>query len=160
MVVCLCVCVSVCLCLCVSVCVCVCLCVSVCVSVCVCWTEGRPVRGKGLMAQRAKKCPYCDSYFLRNSRDFKQHIWAHEGETCLCLAHALTITMLRVLLRGSEILIRVLLPSVSALTIAHLDSMLTLKLHLSRRCGTFLVRLKNPKPFPIFLSSSVYWAPF
>ncbi|XP_034467481.1 zinc finger protein ZFAT-like isoform X1 [Hippoglossus hippoglossus] len=41
--------------------------------------DGRPVRGKGLMAQRAKKCPYCDSYFLRKSRDFKQHIWAHEG---------------------------------------------------------------------------------
>ncbi|XP_053289288.1 zinc finger protein ZFAT isoform X2 [Pleuronectes platessa] len=41
--------------------------------------DGRPVRGKGLISQRAKKCPYCDSYFLRKSREFKQHIWAHEG---------------------------------------------------------------------------------
>ncbi|XP_041843986.1 zinc finger protein ZFAT-like isoform X2 [Melanotaenia boesemani] len=38
-----------------------------------------PVRGKGLMVQRAEKCPYCDSYFLKNSSDFQQHIWAHQG---------------------------------------------------------------------------------
>uniref|UniRef100_A0A8C7ZR88 Zinc finger and AT hook domain containing n=1 Tax=Oryzias sinensis TaxID=183150 RepID=A0A8C7ZR88_9TELE len=36
-----------------------------------------PVRGS--MVQRAVKCPYCDSYFLRNSSDFQQHIWAHQG---------------------------------------------------------------------------------
>ncbi|XP_069549307.1 zinc finger protein ZFAT isoform X2 [Brachyistius frenatus] len=38
-----------------------------------------PVHGKGLMVQRAEKCPYCDSYFLKNSSDFQQHIWAHQG---------------------------------------------------------------------------------
>ncbi|KAK5606778.1 hypothetical protein CRENBAI_015844 [Crenichthys baileyi] len=38
-----------------------------------------PVGGKGLMVQRAEKCPYCDSYFLKNSSDFQQHIWAHQG---------------------------------------------------------------------------------
>ncbi|XP_049903546.1 zinc finger protein ZFAT-like isoform X2 [Epinephelus moara] len=38
-----------------------------------------PVQGKGLMVQRAEKCPYCDSYFLKNSSDFQRHIWAHEG---------------------------------------------------------------------------------
>ncbi|XP_061572426.1 zinc finger protein ZFAT-like isoform X2 [Cololabis saira] len=38
-----------------------------------------PVRGKGLMVQRAEKCPYCESYFLKNSSDFQQHIWAHQG---------------------------------------------------------------------------------
>ncbi|XP_024123707.1 zinc finger protein ZFAT isoform X3 [Oryzias melastigma] len=38
-----------------------------------------PVRGKGSMMQRAEKCPYCDSYFLKNSSDFQQHIWAHQG---------------------------------------------------------------------------------
>nr|XP_043890897.1 zinc finger protein ZFAT-like isoform X2 [Solea senegalensis] len=32
-----------------------------------------------LPVQRAEKCPYCDSYFLKNSRDFQQHIWAHQG---------------------------------------------------------------------------------
>nr|XP_020464095.1 zinc finger protein ZFAT-like [Monopterus albus] len=37
-----------------------------------------PVQGKGLMLQRAEKCPYCDSYFLKNS-EFQQHIWAHQG---------------------------------------------------------------------------------
>ncbi|KAK2844330.1 hypothetical protein Q5P01_010989 [Channa striata] len=37
------------------------------------------LRGKGLMVQRAEKCPYCDSYFLKNSSDFQQHIWAHQG---------------------------------------------------------------------------------
>uniref|UniRef100_A0A3P9NY40 Zinc finger and AT-hook domain containing n=1 Tax=Poecilia reticulata TaxID=8081 RepID=A0A3P9NY40_POERE len=34
---------------------------------------------KGPMVQRAEKCPYCDSYFLKNSSDFQQHIWAHQG---------------------------------------------------------------------------------
>uniref|UniRef100_A0A3Q3BKB8 Zinc finger and AT hook domain containing n=1 Tax=Kryptolebias marmoratus TaxID=37003 RepID=A0A3Q3BKB8_KRYMA len=34
---------------------------------------------KKLMVQRAEKCPYCDSYFLKNSSDFQQHIWAHQG---------------------------------------------------------------------------------
>uniref|UniRef100_A0A3B4ZPH8 Zinc finger and AT-hook domain containing n=1 Tax=Stegastes partitus TaxID=144197 RepID=A0A3B4ZPH8_9TELE len=38
-----------------------------------------PAQGKGLMVQRAEKCPYCDSYFLKNSSDFQQHIWAHQG---------------------------------------------------------------------------------
>ncbi|XP_029308329.1 zinc finger protein ZFAT isoform X2 [Cottoperca gobio] len=38
-----------------------------------------PVQGKGLMVQRAEKCPYCDSYFLKNSSDFQRHIWAHQG---------------------------------------------------------------------------------
>ncbi|XP_034031113.1 zinc finger protein ZFAT-like [Thalassophryne amazonica] len=37
------------------------------------------VQGKGLMMKRAEKCPYCDSYFLKNSSDFQQHIWAHQG---------------------------------------------------------------------------------
>ncbi|XP_078109507.1 zinc finger protein ZFAT isoform X1 [Sander vitreus] len=38
-----------------------------------------PMHGKGLMVQRAEKCPYCDSYFLKNSSDFQRHIWAHQG---------------------------------------------------------------------------------
>ncbi|XP_047453704.1 zinc finger protein ZFAT-like isoform X2 [Mugil cephalus] len=38
-----------------------------------------PPHGKGLMVQRAEKCPYCESYFLKNSSDFQQHIWAHQG---------------------------------------------------------------------------------
>ncbi|KAM9310537.1 zinc finger protein ZFAT isoform 2-T2 [Pholidichthys leucotaenia] len=38
-----------------------------------------PGRSKGLMVQRAEKCPYCDSYFLKNSSDYQQHIWAHQG---------------------------------------------------------------------------------
>ncbi|XP_041798409.1 zinc finger protein ZFAT-like isoform X2 [Chelmon rostratus] len=38
-----------------------------------------PIQGKGLMVQRAEKCPYCDSYFLKNSSDFQRHIWAHQG---------------------------------------------------------------------------------
>uniref|UniRef100_A0A3B4F2M2 Zinc finger and AT-hook domain containing n=1 Tax=Pundamilia nyererei TaxID=303518 RepID=A0A3B4F2M2_9CICH len=38
-----------------------------------------PIQSKGLMVQRAEKCPYCDSYFLKNSSDFQQHIWAHQG---------------------------------------------------------------------------------
>ncbi|KAM8825693.1 zinc finger protein ZFAT isoform 1-T1 [Synchiropus picturatus] len=37
------------------------------------------VSGKGLMVKRAEKCPYCDSYFLKNSSEFQQHIWAHQG---------------------------------------------------------------------------------
>ncbi|XP_020793086.1 zinc finger protein ZFAT isoform X2 [Boleophthalmus pectinirostris] len=37
------------------------------------------VEGKGRMEKQADKCPYCDSYFLKNSNDFQQHIWAHEG---------------------------------------------------------------------------------
>ncbi|KAM4567715.1 zinc finger protein ZFAT [Fundulus diaphanus] len=41
--------------------------------------ETLPVGGKGMMVQRAEKCPYCDSYFLKNSGDFQQHIWAHQG---------------------------------------------------------------------------------
>ncbi|KAJ3597569.1 hypothetical protein NHX12_001092 [Muraenolepis orangiensis] len=38
-----------------------------------------PQQGTGLMVKRAEKCPYCDSYFLKNSSDLQQHIWAHEG---------------------------------------------------------------------------------
>lgn len=38
-----------------------------------------PAEGKGRMEKRADKCPYCDSYFLKNSNDFQQHIWAHQG---------------------------------------------------------------------------------
>ncbi|CAL8289112.1 unnamed protein product [Merluccius merluccius] len=38
-----------------------------------------PQQGAGLMVKRAEKCPYCDSYFLKNSSDLQQHIWAHEG---------------------------------------------------------------------------------
>lgn len=38
-----------------------------------------PMQGKGLMMKRAEKCPFCDSYFLKNSSDFQQHIWAHQG---------------------------------------------------------------------------------
>ncbi|XP_023143081.2 zinc finger protein ZFAT isoform X2 [Amphiprion ocellaris] len=41
--------------------------------------DALPAQGKGLMVQRAEKCPYCDSYFLKNSSDFQQHIWAHQG---------------------------------------------------------------------------------
>ncbi|KAM4633814.1 zinc finger protein ZFAT [Polymixia lowei] len=37
------------------------------------------IPGKGLMVKRAEKCPYCDSYFLKNSSDLQQHIWAHQG---------------------------------------------------------------------------------
>uniref|UniRef100_A0A3B4BHW2 C2H2-type domain-containing protein n=1 Tax=Periophthalmus magnuspinnatus TaxID=409849 RepID=A0A3B4BHW2_9GOBI len=37
------------------------------------------VEGKGRMEKQPDKCPYCDSYFLKNSNDFQQHIWAHEG---------------------------------------------------------------------------------
>lgn len=52
------------------------LCVYICVFV---RPDTLPVQGKGLMVQRAEKCPYCDSYFLKNSSDFQQHIWAHQG---------------------------------------------------------------------------------
>ncbi|CAL8248530.1 unnamed protein product [Lota lota] len=38
-----------------------------------------PQQGTGLMVKRAEKCPYCDSYFLKNSSDLQQHIWAHKG---------------------------------------------------------------------------------
>lgn len=38
-----------------------------------------PAEGKGRMEKQADKCPYCDSYFLKNSSDFQLHIWAHEG---------------------------------------------------------------------------------
>ncbi|XP_010795358.1 zinc finger protein ZFAT isoform X1 [Notothenia coriiceps] len=41
--------------------------------------DALPVQGKGLMVQRAEKCPYCESYFLKNSSDFQRHIWAHQG---------------------------------------------------------------------------------
>ncbi|KAK7887220.1 hypothetical protein WMY93_026841 [Mugilogobius chulae] len=41
--------------------------------------ETVPGEGKGRMKKQADKCPYCDSYFLKNSSDFQQHIWAHEG---------------------------------------------------------------------------------
>ncbi|KAJ8013244.1 hypothetical protein DPEC_G00051250 [Dallia pectoralis] len=34
---------------------------------------------KGLIGKRASKCPYCDTYFMRNGADLQQHIWAHEG---------------------------------------------------------------------------------
>ncbi|XP_019728486.1 zinc finger protein ZFAT isoform X2 [Hippocampus comes] len=34
---------------------------------------------KGQMVKRAEKCPYCDSYYLKNSSEFQQHIWAHQG---------------------------------------------------------------------------------
>ncbi|XP_030014418.1 zinc finger protein ZFAT isoform X3 [Sphaeramia orbicularis] len=41
--------------------------------------DAAPIQSKGLMVKQAEKCPYCDSYFLKNSRDFQQHIWAHQG---------------------------------------------------------------------------------
>ncbi|XP_068426739.1 zinc finger protein ZFAT isoform X3 [Clinocottus analis] len=44
-----------------------------------CHPDTLPSQGKGLMVQRAEKCPYCDSYFLKNSSDFQRHIWAHQG---------------------------------------------------------------------------------
>ncbi|XP_035281526.1 zinc finger protein ZFAT-like isoform X5 [Anguilla anguilla] len=40
---------------------------------------GRRAQLKGLIGKRATKCPYCDCYFLRNSTELKQHVWAHEG---------------------------------------------------------------------------------
>ncbi|KAJ8288164.1 hypothetical protein COCON_G00008230 [Conger conger] len=40
---------------------------------------GKPVQLQGLIGKRASKCPYCDSYFMRNSTELQQHVWAHEG---------------------------------------------------------------------------------
>uniref|UniRef100_A0A8C7JCT7 Zinc finger and AT-hook domain containing n=1 Tax=Oncorhynchus kisutch TaxID=8019 RepID=A0A8C7JCT7_ONCKI len=40
---------------------------------------GVRVQVKGLIGKRASKCPYCDSYFMRNGADLQQHIWAHQG---------------------------------------------------------------------------------
>ncbi|KAL0963531.1 hypothetical protein UPYG_G00307630 [Umbra pygmaea] len=40
---------------------------------------GVRVQMKGLIGKRASKCPYCDSYFMRNGADLQQHVWAHEG---------------------------------------------------------------------------------
>ncbi|XP_072007252.1 zinc finger protein ZFAT isoform X2 [Engystomops pustulosus] len=40
---------------------------------------GRKVQMKGLIGKRAAKCPYCDSYFMKNGSDLQRHIWAHEG---------------------------------------------------------------------------------
>ncbi|KAM6967555.1 zinc finger protein ZFAT [Aplochiton taeniatus] len=34
---------------------------------------------KVLMVKRGSKCPYCDYYFMKNSTDLQQHIWAHQG---------------------------------------------------------------------------------
>ncbi|XP_055768314.1 zinc finger protein ZFAT-like isoform X2 [Salvelinus fontinalis] len=42
-------------------------------------TLGVRVQMKGLIGKRASKCPYCDSYFMRNGADLQQHIWAHQG---------------------------------------------------------------------------------
>ncbi|CAL1612178.1 unnamed protein product [Knipowitschia caucasica] len=38
-----------------------------------------PLEGKERMEKQPDKCPYCDIYFLKNSKDLQQHIWAHEG---------------------------------------------------------------------------------
>ncbi|XP_062322195.1 zinc finger protein ZFAT-like [Osmerus eperlanus] len=40
---------------------------------------GVRVQVKGKIGTRPSKCPYCDSYFIRNGTDLQQHIWAHEG---------------------------------------------------------------------------------
>ncbi|OCT77193.1 zinc finger protein ZFAT [Xenopus laevis] len=40
---------------------------------------GRKVQVKGLIGKRAVKCPFCDSYFMKNGSDLQRHIWAHEG---------------------------------------------------------------------------------
>ncbi|XP_075437942.1 zinc finger protein ZFAT isoform X2 [Ascaphus truei] len=40
---------------------------------------GRKVQMKGLIGKRAVKCPYCESYFMKNGSDLQRHIWAHEG---------------------------------------------------------------------------------
>ncbi|KAE8599709.1 hypothetical protein XENTR_v10017297 [Xenopus tropicalis] len=40
---------------------------------------GRKVQMKGLIGKRAVKCPFCDSYFMKNGSDLQRHIWAHEG---------------------------------------------------------------------------------
>ncbi|XP_057689178.1 zinc finger protein ZFAT-like isoform X2 [Corythoichthys intestinalis] len=39
--------------------------------------ETLPVKGQ--MVKRAEKCPYCESYYLKNSTEFQQHLWAHQG---------------------------------------------------------------------------------
>ncbi|XP_011603794.1 zinc finger protein ZFAT isoform X1 [Takifugu rubripes] len=41
--------------------------------------DALPIQAKGVMVKRAEKCPYCDSYFLKNSSDYQRHIWAHQG---------------------------------------------------------------------------------
>ncbi|XP_075897261.1 zinc finger protein ZFAT [Nelusetta ayraudi] len=38
-----------------------------------------PLQGTAVMVKRAEKCPYCDSYFLKNSSEYQRHIWAHQG---------------------------------------------------------------------------------
>lgn len=50
-----------------------------CTNVCIFWTDALPTQAKGVMVKRAEKCPYCDSYFLKNSSDYQRHIWAHQG---------------------------------------------------------------------------------
>ncbi|XP_053323375.1 zinc finger protein ZFAT [Spea bombifrons] len=40
---------------------------------------GRKIQLKGLIGKRAVKCPYCESYFMKNGSDLQRHIWAHEG---------------------------------------------------------------------------------
>lgn len=52
---------------------------TVCMFAWLCWTETPPLQGTAVMVKRAEKCPYCDSYFLRNSSEYKRHIWAHQG---------------------------------------------------------------------------------
>eukprot|EP00064_Thunnus_orientalis_P011645 superscaffoldBa00001698_g11676 len=61
-----------------------------------------PVQGKGLMVKRAEKCPYCDSYFLKNSSDFQQHIWAHQGKRFQCTKCDFTCVSKPSLLRHME----------------------------------------------------------
>ncbi|CAB1321299.1 unnamed protein product, partial [Coregonus sp. 'balchen'] len=46
--------------------------------------SGTFIQMKGLIGKRASKCPYCDSYFMRNGADLQQHIWAHEGKQFKC----------------------------------------------------------------------------
>ncbi|XP_053571354.1 zinc finger protein ZFAT isoform X2 [Bombina bombina] len=40
---------------------------------------GHKVQMKGLIGKRAVKCPYCDSYFMKNGSNLQRHIWTHEG---------------------------------------------------------------------------------
>ncbi|KAM4688637.1 zinc finger protein ZFAT [Discoglossus pictus] len=40
---------------------------------------GRKVQIKGLIGKRAVKCPFCDSYFMKNGSNLQRHIWTHEG---------------------------------------------------------------------------------
>lgn len=65
-------------------------------------TDKVPVRGS--MVQRAVKCPYCDSYFLRNSSDFQQHIWAHQGATTAPLSIHIQICMVVIEFEFSHLL--------------------------------------------------------